>query len=404
MDQSTNAIDERALAETVFLDRARVFNDRLVASVFVSPLGIAFVIWLQVVAAGPKQGMLWGALIVTCEILILGAGQGFRRAVLAKRAVNHWLKIQLAACGLLGLTWGSAVWFVWNTDQFLFYITTVCVLVGVSFVTMVVMAPMKWATALFTGGMLVLPMAHLMLVSHPAPVEIGVGLLVMGAVQLRYSVVLRNELMAQIDSTVRNGMLVERLTYIGQQLSQAISEKDARNAELNVVMEQLNSLVTFDQLTGAYSRRYFMDTLERQMALSVRHGSIASLIMLDLDHFKAINDQFGHAVGDRVLHLAAKTAMAELRDGDMFARVGGEEFIALLPMTGQDDAMKLAERLRISLAGLAIDEEERVIRISVSAGVAALRKEESSTAWLRRVDMALYEAKTKGRNCVVAAS
>jgi diguanylate cyclase (GGDEF)-like protein len=140
------------------------------------------------------------------------------------------------------------------------------------------------------------------------------------------------------------------------------------------------------------------------MALSVRHGSIASLIMLDLDHFKAINDQFGHAVGDRVLHMAAKTAMTELRDGDMFARVGGEEFIALLPMTGQDDAMKLAERLRISLAGAAIDEEERVIRISVSAGVAELSKEESSTAWLRRVDMALYEAKTKGRNCVVAAS
>jgi diguanylate cyclase (GGDEF)-like protein len=404
MDQSTNVIDERALAETVFLDRVRVFNDRLVASVFVSPLGIAFVVWLQAVAVGLKQAMVWGALIVACEILILGVGQSIRKAVFAKSAVNRWVRMQLAACGLLGLTWGASVWFVWNADQFLYYITTVCVLVGVSFVTMVVMAPMRWATALFTGGMLVLPMAHLMLVSHPAPLEIGVGLLVMGVIQLRYSVVLRNELMAQIDSTVRNGMLVERLTHVGQQLTQAITEKDARNAELNVVMEQLNSLVTFDQLTGAYSRRYFMDTLERQMALSVRHGSIASLIMLDLDHFKAINDQFGHAVGDRVLHMAAKTAMTELRDGDMFARVGGEEFIALLPMTGQDDAMKLAERLRISLAGAAIDEEERVIRISVSAGVAELSKEESSTAWLRRVDMALYEAKTKGRNCVVAAS
>jgi diguanylate cyclase (GGDEF)-like protein len=234
--------------------------------------------------------------------------------------------------------------------------------------------------------------------------EIGIGLLVMGVVQLRYSVVLRNELVAQIDSTVRSGMLVHRLTQVGQQLTQAITEKDARNAELNVVMQQLNSLVTFDQLTGAYSRRYFMDTLERQLALSVRHGSIASLIMLDLDHFKAINDQYGHAVGDRVLHSAAKTAMAELRDGDMFARVGGEEFIALLPMTGKDAAMKLAERLRLAIAGAAIEEGERVIRISVSAGVAELSKEESSSAWLRRVDIALYEAKTAGRNCVVAAS
>jgi two-component system, cell cycle response regulator len=199
-------------------------------------------------------------------------------------------------------------------------------------------------------------------------------------------------------------MLVERLTEVGQQLEQAITEKDARNTELNVLMQQLNSLVTFDQLTGAYSRRYFMDSLERQMALSVRHGSMASLIMLDLDYFKAINDQFGHAVGDRVLHLAAKTAMAELRDGDMLARVGGEEFIALLPMTGKDDAMQLAERLRLSLASAELNEGECAIRISVSAGVAELSKGESSTTWLRRVDIALYEAKTKGRNCVVAAS
>jgi diguanylate cyclase (GGDEF)-like protein len=404
MDQSTNTIDERALAETVFIDRARVFNDRLVASAFVSPLGIAFVIWLQTLAVGFKQAMVWGVLIVTCELMILGAGQGLRKAVAAKSEVNRWVKIQLAVCGLLGLTWGASVWFVWNTDQFLFYITTVCVLVGVSFVTMVVMSPMKWAAGLFTGGLLVFPMLHLWLVAHPAPLEIGVGLLVMGVVQLWYSVVLRDELAAQIDSTVRNGMLVERLTQVGQQLEQAITEKDARNTELNVLMQQLNSLVTFDQLTGAYSRRYFMDSLERQMALSVRHGSMASLIMLDLDYFKAINDQFGHAVGDRVLHLAAKTAMAELRDGDMLARVGGEEFIALLPMTGKDDAMQLAERLRLSLASAELNEGECAIRISVSAGVAELSKGESSTTWLRRVDIALYEAKTKGRNCVVAAS
>ena len=398
------AVDERLVAETVDFERASVFNERLVASAWVSPLGIAFVAWLQIEAVGALRALAWSLLIVCVELLIIGIGRGFRAAVLAGSPVKRWLNAQLVCCGLLGLMWGSATWFVWTPYKFLFYITTLCVLVGVSFICMVVMAPMRWAMLPFTAGIAFLPLSQLLVINQPVGYEIAVGWIVMVTVQLRYSWELRRELVLQIDSSVRNGLLVQRLTQVGRELTLANSEKEARNAELNAVMQQLNQLVTFDQLTGAYSRRYFMEELDRHVALHVRHGTPVSLIMLDLDHFKLINDRYGHSVGDRALREAALHARAELRDGDILGRVGGEEFLVLLPMTNREAACSLAERLRMSLAAACLMEGTQTIQIPASLGVAELSPNEDASAWLQRVDAALYQAKSTGRNRVVAAA
>jgi diguanylate cyclase (GGDEF)-like protein len=300
--------------------------------------------------------------------------------------------------------WGAATWFVWAHDKFLFYVTTLCVLVGVSFICMVVMAPMRWAMLPFAVGLLILPLAQLLFIDNPVGLEIGVGWVVMIAVQLRYSRDLREELVRQIDSSVRNLMLAERLTRVSHELTLVNSEKENRNAELNAVMEQLNNLVTFDQLTGAYSRRYFMEELERQVALHERHGAPVSLIMMDLDHFKSINDSYGHGVGDRALREAALNAKAELREGDMLGRVGGEEFLILLPMTTLDAAANLAERLRVALAAVSLVEGMQIIRIPASFGVAELRDNEDATSWFQRADEGLYRAKAAGRNRVVSVA
>jgi diguanylate cyclase (GGDEF)-like protein len=195
---------------------------------------------------------------------------------------------------------------------------------------------------------------------------------------------------------------VERLTRVSRELTQANSEKETRNAELNALMGQLNHLVTFDQLTGAYSRRYFLEELDRQVALHARHGAPVSLIMMDLDHFKSINDNYGHGVGDRALREAALNAKTELREGDMLGRVGGEEFLVLLPMTTLDAATSLAERLRTALAGVSMVVGTQIIRIPASFGVTELRDSEDAASWLRRADDALYKAKAAGRNRVVA--
>ena len=404
MTGTGHTFDEKLVAETVRFEHASIFNERLVASTFVSPLGICFVGWLQTLAVGNRQALIWCGLIVSIELLVISLGHGFRKAAMQKQPIKSWLKAQLICCGLLGLVLGVATWFVWSPDHFLLYITTLCVLVGISFICMVVMAPMRWAMVPFTVGLAIFPLAQLVLIDNPVGREIAVGWIVMIAAQLRYSFDLRRELVRQIDSSVRNVMLVDRLTEVGHELRQVNAEKEARNAELNAVMEKLNHLVTFDQLTGAFSRRYLMEELDRQVSLRARHGAPVSLIMMDLDHFKQINDSFGHAAGDRALREAALNARNQLRDGDMLGRVGGEEFLILLPMTGADAAVNLAERLRLSLDEQVLMEGTQSFRIPASLGVAELRENEDAGAWYRRADEALYLAKTQGRNRVVAAT
>jgi diguanylate cyclase (GGDEF)-like protein len=286
---------------------------------------------------------------------------------------------------------------VWSPDKFLYYIVVLCVLVGVSFSSLVVMTPLRWAINSFLAGLAIVPLAQLFTIANPIGRETAVGWVVMIAIQLWYARQLRGELLQQIENAVRNVLLVDRLKDVGQELART-------NSELSLAMGQLNKLVTFDQLTGAYSRHHFMEELERQSALNARHGTPVSLIMLDLDHFKQINDRYGHSVGDRALREAVLIIQAELRDGDMLGRIGGEEFLVLLPMTDRASANILAERLRESLEAVRLIEDTQTIRIPASFGVAELGKGEDASLWIKRADEALYQAKAAGRNRVAVAA
>ncbi|MFL6635529.1 MAG: diguanylate cyclase [Massilia sp.] len=158
-----------------------------------------------------------------------------------------------------------------------------------------------------------------------------------------------------------------------------------------------------DHLTGAWSRRAFFGRAERVLADVMRAGGALSLLIFDVDHFKAINDTHGHAVGDRVLaDLVARTG-AVLRD-DACARVGGEEFAVLLPHKDADAAVHLADELRRILERAAVDGTGgAAVRYTVSVGVATLDHGESLASLLQRADAALYAAKRGGRNRVVDA-
>jgi diguanylate cyclase (GGDEF)-like protein len=160
-----------------------------------------------------------------------------------------------------------------------------------------------------------------------------------------------------------------------------------------------------DVLTGCVSRRHFLDVTRLELARSRRHEEDVSLLMLDLDHFKAINDMHGHLVGDLVLQKVVRVCMAALRSEDTIGRLGGEEFAILLPETGHDKAMEVAARLCAELAAAEVPlEGEPAVRFTVSIGVATLTGDDFSVgAMLGRADQALYEAKRTGRNRVVAA-
>ena len=176
-------------------------------------------------------------------------------------------------------------------------------------------------------------------------------------------------------------------------------------AALAMTQLELRLVAMTDALTGAHSRRAFRSEMDRALSLAQRHGHALSCIMLDLDHFKAVNDTHGHAAGDLVLAATAGACRKALRESDSFGRMGGEEFAVLLPHTDAAHAMTVAEKLRCAIAGLRIPTASGPINVTASLGVAGLDGGAGDTdVLLHRADAALYAAKKSGRNRCVDAS
>ncbi len=163
--------------------------------------------------------------------------------------------------------------------------------------------------------------------------------------------------------------------------------------------EELRRVLTADHLTGVLNRRCFLERAERELSRQVRHGSRCCIAMVDVDHFKAVNDTHGHAAGDAALRAVAEVLQTEAHEDDLVGRLGGEEFAVLMPATTPELAEQVAERLRAGVAALQLEHEGQPIRLTVSIGVA-----EGGTADLKQLlvdaDAALYDAKHAGRNRV----
>ncbi len=172
--------------------------------------------------------------------------------------------------------------------------------------------------------------------------------------------------------------------------------------------DRIYRMATVDAGTDVYSRRYVMDALAREIRRARRGKRPLAVLCLDLDHFKTVNDRWGHGAGDQVLREAAALLHAELRGGDILGRIGGEEFLVVLPATPLADARALAERLRAALAGRALqvrqpDGSDVAHRQTASLGVAMLVPEMvDASQLLATADAKLYEAKRAGRNRVAA--
>lgn len=162
---------------------------------------------------------------------------------------------------------------------------------------------------------------------------------------------------------------------------------------------ELRMVAQSDFLTGALTRRGFVEQTEREIARSSRYGRASTLVMLDVDHFKSVNDTYGHAAGDQVLHQLAELVTVALRPSDVFGRIGGEEFALLLPETSGDEAFIVAERLRQTIADTVLRlPDERTLRVTASFGLAPLAGDTTVAGWLERADKMLYAAKAGGRN------
>lgn len=206
------------------------------------------------------------------------------------------------------------------------------------------------------------------------------------AVHLAFGVIV---LLGVTALSVRMGALRERLRQQKQ--------------ELEASLAQIRLFATQDELTGLINRRHMMDLLRAEQLRQQRSGQVMSLVLIDLDHFKRVNDSYGHQAGDTVLRTFAHSVLPTLRGSDVLCRWGGEEFLLMLPETGQKDALSCVQRMRDRLGSVALDGIAPGLQLTFSAGLAACQPGESIEAVIELADQAMYRAKQAGRNCTVSA-
>lgn len=194
------------------------------------------------------------------------------------------------------------------------------------------------------------------------------------------------------------GAVIMHFMRLNRRLVREMSRRETVEQALREKQAELYELANTDPLTGAGNRLSFNLQATREVSRSQRYGQPMSLIFLDLDHFKAVNDEFGHFAGDEILVSVTELLNRRLRQSDSLYRWGGEEFVVLAPQTDQSSVVQLAEDLRQTIAESEMDEHHRV---TASLGVATLQPDEDLESLVKRADQKLYEAKAQGRDRVV---
>lgn len=197
-----------------------------------------------------------------------------------------------------------------------------------------------------------------------------------------------------------SAQLYDEITRLNNEQANLQRELAKKNAELEHLYALAQKAAVTDSLTEVFNRRGFFDLCEREFERARRYKRPVSIIMFDLDHFKKLNDTYGHAVGDFVLRETAQRCFHSLRKVDVIGRYGGEEFVILLPETLLENACLVAERLR-TLANEPLTTDGKTLTVSISLGVAQHTGDAADLdTLLRNADVALYQAKEAGRNCV----
>lgn len=207
-----------------------------------------------------------------------------------------------------------------------------------------------------------------------------------------------------LDDTRTIGLTVQRTREEFHDSQTKVTQAEQKIQELTSVLEYINEVANEDYLTGTLNRRGMEVALEREFSRADRHNTDLSIAMMDIDHFKKLNDSLGHSTGDEALAHFAKIIKEVKRTTDVLARYGGEEFIIILPNTMQDDAIKVIERVQRELTKKFFMHSDKRVVITFSAGVAQRIGNESPKDIIPRADAALYEAKNAGRNRVTGAT
>ena len=228
------------------------------------------------------------------------------------------------------------------------------------------------------------------------------GLVGLVATCLYFGWMTNKYILGQIENRLLNGTYIDELRALNEKVEKNNQDFVKRNVELQDMQKRLESLASHDELTGLYNRRYVLERIDEKLPEIRRYQLNFCLMMMDVDHFKSVNDEFGHAAGDDVLRTVAQILTRELRSGDILARYGGEEFLMLLPMTELSSAELLVERLRHTIEKQTYTFEGTQISVTASFGITQHAQDDTADRMIDRADKALYQAKLAGRNRVVS--
>lgn len=320
----------------------------------------------------------WAAAWAGAELLIIAnyirVYRAFKRSNATPRDEPGWARRIAIAHGAHMLAWSSLVFWAWQQGSFPSLVFIMLVHIGLISLT----TSMSNAHLRILGFDMIFPILALL---GPPLLEFSwfnVGLCLLGA---GFSAL---------------------MLLVARQINAYSTEALQLRQRNEILIRELESQASRDSLTGLVNRRYFLAEANKKLQAAQRSPQVLALMIIDLDHFKQVNDQYGHLAGDEVLVAVVDALSRHLRTGDCLGRLGGEEFALLLPETTQAEAMETAERLRQATAALHLDIQGHPVQPTVSIGIALLQKEEHSlSSLMHRADLAMYAAKTHGRNRVV---
>lgn len=358
--------------------RATGFSECTIAlrrALTTTPVGWLVAIWFCWGLVPQTTILVWlgtSAVVWACSLGLLQSVIGDGSSLERHRTRVHWV------AGLDGFGWGLVAWFLMGHDRIL-DAALIALLCGVCTVNAQVYATYISAYYRQTGAIWGVSVLGLLQVAgrHSA-MDYGAGLTVFIVITAYYMRAISKRLLEGIRLQHANALLA---------------------GQLRVALQKVELDAATDALTGQGNRRALDELLKQQAELYISNGDPFSILMLDIDFFKKVNDQFGHLVGDDVLRAFAKRVREYLRPGDVCARFGGEEFVVVLPGTTMEAALGVAERLRQGVAHSPLLETPR-IQVTVSIGVATLAPRQTVSDLLVTADAAVYVAKNAGRNQV----
>jgi diguanylate cyclase (GGDEF)-like protein len=356
------------------LSQLGLYVDNHIHDKYLAPLLTVVTAALLTTWVAPWKAVLWAAVELVVIVIYIGVYTRFRRGNPQPADEGLWARRIALAHGAHMVSWSSIIVWGWAPGNFSSLMFTMLIHVGLISLTVAMSNPHR---RLLLGDLL--PPAVALL----APPLLGDGFFNLGLTAL--------------------GLLfIALMLMVGLKIHASTTEAldlRERNAEL---IRELERQVTRDPLTGLSNRRHFMAMAQAELQRAARYRHPLALLMIDIDHFKPINDTHGHLAGDEVLKAVAEACAHAVRSQDCLARLGGEEFAVLMPETGLHQAQSAAERLREAVARLRCELPGGAVAPTVSIGVAMCAgSAETLSSLMRRADHAMYSAKGQGRNRVV---